>query len=128
VIALIALIALRRLKPVVRRRLGSEALRLELELGPGASIRSLLGELRRQQLRVEGLQSRTLDDGSERLQLDLRGPTSLDVDSILSGLAQIEDVARIDLAVLNSLELDGDEEDSPRTDDRRRRLRVPGLR
>jgi putative Mg2+ transporter-C (MgtC) family protein len=128
VIALVALVALRRLKPVVRRRLGSGALRLELELVPGASIRSLLSELRRRQLRVEGLESHILDDGSERLQLDLRGPASLGVDSILSGLAQIEDVARIDLAVLNSLELDGDEEDSPRTDDRRRRLRVPALR
>lgn len=128
VIALVALVALRRLKPVVRRRLGSEALSLELELVPGASIRSLLGELRRRQLRVEELQSHILDDGSEHLQLDLRGPASLDVDSILSGLAQIEDVARIDLAVLNSLELDSDEEDSPGADDRRRRLRVPALR
>ena len=128
VIALVALVALRRLKPVVRRRLGSEALSLELELAPGASIRSLLSELRRRQLRVEGLKSHILDDGSERLQLDLRGPASLDLDSILSGLAQIEDVARIDLAVLNSLDLDGDEEESARTDDRRRRLRVPALR
>ena len=128
VIALIALVALRRLKPVVRRLLGSEALSLELELVPGASIRSLLSELRRRQLRVEGLQSHILDDGSERLQLDLRGPPSLGVDSILSGLAQIEDVARIDLAVMNSLELDGDEEDSPHADDRRRRLRLPALR
>src|ERR1700694_3636108 len=116
-----------RLVVVVRRRLGSEALSLELELVPGASISSLLAELRRRQLRVEGLQSRTLDDGSERLQLDLRGPASLDVDSILSGLAQIEDVARIDLAVVNSLELDADEADSPRADARRRRLRVPAL-
>src|ERR1700727_1914727 len=46
VLALAALVALRRLKPVVRRRLGSEALSLELELAPGASIRSLLGDLR----------------------------------------------------------------------------------
>src|ERR1700704_5278315 len=128
VIALVALVALRRLKPVVRRRLGSEALRLELELVPRAALRSLLSELRRRQLRVEGLESHILDDGSERLQLDLRGPPSLGVDSILSGLAQLEDVARIDLAVLHSLELDGDEEDSPRADDRRRRLRLPALR
>jgi putative Mg2+ transporter-C (MgtC) family protein len=128
VIALVALVALRRLKPVVRRRLGSEALRLELKLAPGASIRSLLGELRRRQLRVEGLQSRTLDDGSERLQLDLRGPASVDVDSILSGLAQLEDVARIDLAVLNSLDLDADEAESARANGRRRRLRVPDRR
>jgi putative Mg2+ transporter-C (MgtC) family protein len=128
VIALVALIVLRRLKPVIRRRLGSEALSLELELVPGASVRSLLAELRRRQLRIDGLKSHILNDGSEYLQLDLRGPASLDVDSILSGLSKIEDVARIDLAVLNSLELDGDEEDSPRTDDRRRRLRVPALR
>jgi putative Mg2+ transporter-C (MgtC) family protein len=125
VIALVALVALRRLKPVVRRRLGSEALGLELELVPGASIRSLLGELRRRQLRVEGLKSHVLDDGSERVQLDLRGPASLDVDSILSLLSQIEDVARIDLAVLNSLDLDTDEHGSPRADGGRHRFTVP---
>ena len=113
VFALVVLVALRRLKPVVRRRLGSEALSLELELVPGASIRSLLGELRRRQLRVEGLKSTVLDDGAERVELDVRGPASLDVDSILSGLSQMDDVARIELAVLSSLEIDDDEEDSP---------------
>jgi putative Mg2+ transporter-C (MgtC) family protein len=125
VIALVALVALRRLKPVVRRRLGSEALSLELELVPGASVRSLLGELRRRQLRIEGLKSHILDDGSERVHLDLRGPTTLDLDSILSGLSQIEDVSRIDLAVLSSLDLDADEEDSPRADGWRDRFTVP---
>jgi putative Mg2+ transporter-C (MgtC) family protein len=127
VFALVTLVALRRLKPVVRRRLGSEVLSLELELAPGASIRSLLGELRRRRLRVEGLKSTVLDDGTERVQLDVRGPASLDVDSILSGLSQMDDVARIELAVLSSLEID-DEDDSPRTEGRWRRLAVPAHR
>jgi putative Mg2+ transporter-C (MgtC) family protein len=122
VIALVALVALRRLKPVVRRRLGSEALALELELVAGASVRSLLGELTRRQLRVEGLKSQVLDDGSERVHLDVRGPATLDVDSILSSLSQIEEVARIDLAVLSSLDLESDEEGSRRADGRRRRF------
>ncbi|HTP19067.1 MAG TPA: MgtC/SapB family protein, partial [Solirubrobacteraceae bacterium] len=39
-IALVALVALRRLKPVVRRRFTGETLSLELGLVPGASIRS----------------------------------------------------------------------------------------
>ena len=128
VFALVVLVALRRLKPVVRRRLGSEALSLELELVPGASIRSLLGELRRRQLRVEGLKSTVLGDGAERVELDVRGPGSLDVDSILSGLSQMDDVARIQLAVLSSLEIDDDEEDSPETDLPWRRLTVPAHR
>ena len=128
VFALVVLVALRRLKPVVRRRLGSEALSLELELVPGASIRSLLGELRRRQLRVEGLKSTVLDDGAERVELDVRGPASLDVDSILSGLSQMDDVARIELAVLSSLEIGDDEDDSPEADLPWRRLTVPAHR
>jgi putative Mg2+ transporter-C (MgtC) family protein len=127
VFALVTLVALRRLKPAIRRRLGSEALSLELELVPGASIRSLLGELRRRRLRVDGLKSTVLDDGAERVQLDVRGPSSLDVDSILSGLSQMDDVARIDLAVLSSLEID-DQDGSPETDLIRRRLTVPAHR
>jgi putative Mg2+ transporter-C (MgtC) family protein len=127
-IALVALVALRRLKPVVRRRLGSEALSLELVLVPGASIRSLLAELRRRQLRVEGLTSHMLDDGAERVQLDLRGPASLDVDGILSGLSQLGEVARIELAVLNSLDLEAEEEETGLSNGRRRRLRVPAHR
>ncbi|MGZ4229762.1 MAG: hypothetical protein ACXVTC_26505, partial [Solirubrobacteraceae bacterium] len=82
-------------------------------LAPGASIRSLLGELRRRNLRVEGLESHVLDDGSERLRLDVRGPAALDVDGILAGLSQIGEVARIDLAVRHSLDLDTDEEEPP---------------
>ena len=112
---------------MVRRRLGSEALSLELELVPGASIRSLLGELRRRRLRVEGLKSIVLDDGAERFQLDVRGPASLDVDSILSGLLQMDDVARIGLAVPTSLEID-DEDDSPEGDLPWRRLTVSAYR
>jgi putative Mg2+ transporter-C (MgtC) family protein len=128
VLALVALVALRRLKPVVRRRLGSEALSLELELVPGAAIHSLLGELRRRRLRVEGLKSTVLDDGAERVQLDVRGPASLDVDSILSGLSQLDDVARIQLAVLSSLDLDDYGDDSPETDLPWRRLTVQAHR
>jgi putative Mg2+ transporter-C (MgtC) family protein len=128
VFALVTLVALRRLKPVVRRRLGSEALSLELELVRGASIRSLLGELRRRRLRVEALRSTVLDDGAERVQLDVRGPASLDVDSILSGLSQMDDVARIELAVLSSLEIDDDEDGSRETNLPWRRLTMPAHR
>jgi putative Mg2+ transporter-C (MgtC) family protein len=127
-IALVTLVALRRLKPVVRRRLAGETLSLELDLVPGASVRSLLGELRRRNLRVEALDSQILEDGSERVRLDVRGPPSLDVDGILSGLAQNDEVARIDLAALHSLELDGDEDGSPPSPRRRRRLTVPARR
>jgi bd-type cytochrome oxidase subunit I len=49
--------------------------------GRAASIRALIGELSRRDLRVEGLESRVLDDGTERLKLDVRGPASLDVDT-----------------------------------------------
>ncbi len=107
--ALVTLAALRRLKPVVRRRLGSETLSLEVALAPGASMRSLLGQLRRRRLRVEGLQSIVLDGGGERFQLDIRGPASLDVDSILSDLLQMDDVARIELAAPSPLEIDSEE-------------------
>jgi putative Mg2+ transporter-C (MgtC) family protein len=126
--ALVVLVVLRRLKPVIRRRVGSEALNLELELVPGASIRSLVGELRRRRLRVEALKSYVLDDGAERVQLDVRGPASLDVDSILSGLSQMDDVARIELAMLTSPEIDDDGDDSPWTDGRWHRLTVPAHR
>jgi putative Mg2+ transporter-C (MgtC) family protein len=122
VIALVVLVALRRLKPVVRRRLAGETLSLQVDLVPGASISSLLGELRRRNLRVEGLDSQVLDDGSERLRLDVRGPASLDVDGILSGLAHVDAVARIDLALLHSLDLDSDEDGSPRRGRRPGRL------
>ena len=128
VIALVTLAVLRRLKPVVRRRLAHEKLRLELGLVPGASIRTLLEELRRRNLRVEGLESHVLDDGSERLQLDVRGPASLDVDSILSDLSKLDEVARIDLAVLHPLELDAEDEGPTRTDDRTDRLAFPARR
>jgi putative Mg2+ transporter-C (MgtC) family protein len=126
--ALIALAALRRLKPVVRRRLGSEELSLELELVPGTSLRALLGELRRRRLRVEGLKSIVVGDGAERFQLDVHGPASLDIDSILAGLAQMDDVARIELAAPSSLEIDDDEDDSPESDLPWRRLTVPANR
>jgi hypothetical protein len=109
----VALVALRRLKPLVRRRFAGETLSLELGLVPGASIRTLLAELRRHNLRVEGFESHVLDDGSERLRLDIRGPASLEVDSILSGLSQLSEVERIDLAVLHSLDFDAEEGERP---------------
>jgi putative Mg2+ transporter-C (MgtC) family protein len=124
-IALVALVALRRLKPVVRRRFTGETLSLDLGLVPGASIRSLLSELRRRSLRVEGLETHILDDGSERLRLDVRGPPSLDVDGILADLSQIREVARIDLALRHSLDLDADEEEPPRSGGLMERLRLP---
>ena len=122
VLALVTLAGLRRLKPVVRRRLAGERLRLELGLVPGASIRTLLDELRRHNLRVEGLESEVLDDGSERVQLDVRGYAALDVDSILSELSKLDAVARIDLAVLHPLDLDADDEGPMQTDDRTNRF------
>lgn len=127
-IALVTLVALRRLKPVVRRRLAGETLRLQVDLVPGASIRSLLGELRRRSLRVEGLESQILDDGAERLRLDVRGPASLDVDDILSGLTHLDAVARIDLALIHSVDLDADEDGSPRGERGRGRLMAPAGR
>ena len=127
-LALVALVALGRLKPVVRRRFGGETLTLELGLAPGASIRSLLGELRHRGLRVEGLESHVLDDGSERLRLDVRGPASLDVDGILAGLSQIREVARFDLAVTHPLDLDTDEEEPPRSGGPMDRLTTPTRR
>jgi putative Mg2+ transporter-C (MgtC) family protein len=114
VIALVALVALRRLKPVVRRRLAGETLSLKLDLVPGASVRSLLGELSHGNLRVESLQSQILDDGSERLRLVVRGSGPLDVDAILSRLSQMEEVARIELALRHSLDLEAEEEGAPR--------------
>jgi putative Mg2+ transporter-C (MgtC) family protein len=126
-LALVALVALGRLKPVVRRRFG-ETLSLELGLAPGASIRSLLGELRRHSLRVEGLETHVVDDGSERLRLDVRAPASLDVDGILADLSQIREVARIDLAVRHPLDLDTEEEEPPRSGEPTDRLTIPGRR
>jgi putative Mg2+ transporter-C (MgtC) family protein len=128
VIALVVLIALQRLKPVVRRRLAGEAISLQVDLVPDATIRSLLGELRRRNLRVEGLESQILDDGFERVRLDVRGPTSLDVDDILAGLAQLDAVARVDLALIHSLDLDADEDGSPRGERRRGRFTAPARR
>jgi putative Mg2+ transporter-C (MgtC) family protein len=125
VAALAALVVLRRLKPVVRRRLGGERLSLELDLADGASIRSLLGELRRRRLRIDGLQSRILDDGSEHVRLDVRAPTSLNVDDILSVLSRSDDVRRIELAVLHSLELDADDDQPGVSDGPLGRLTVP---
>jgi putative Mg2+ transporter-C (MgtC) family protein len=117
VIALVALVALQRLKPVVRRRLAGETLSLELDLMPGASVRSLLGKLSHANLRVESLQSQILDDGSERLRLAVRGSGPLDVDAILSGLSQMEEVARIELALRHSLDLDLEAEAEAKEDD-----------
>ncbi|HEY4826995.1 MAG TPA: MgtC/SapB family protein [Solirubrobacteraceae bacterium] len=117
-IALVALVALRRLRPVVRRRFGSETLSLELDLARGASVSSLLDELRRHRLRVEGLESEIRDDGTERLRLEMLGPGSLDVDSILFGLSNIGEIARIERAALYSFDLDAGEEPSPRIGNR----------
>jgi hypothetical protein len=93
---------------------------LQLDLSPGASIRSLLGELRRRDLQVEGLESHVLDDGSERIRLDVRAPASIDLDSILTGLSQLGEVSRIDLAVVHSPDLEADEEESARGEGRLR--------
>jgi uncharacterized membrane protein YhiD involved in acid resistance len=128
VLALVTLAALRRLKPVVRRRLAGEKIRLELSLVPDASTRVLLEELRRRDLKVEGLESEVLDDGSERVQLDVRGPASLDFASILSALSKLDAVARIDLAVLHALDQDAEDEGPTRTDDRTDRLAFPSRR
>ena len=51
--------------------------------------------------------------GQQRRRLDGRGPAARDVDGILAGLSQIGEVARIDLAVRHSLDLDTDEEEPP---------------
>ena len=112
-IALVALVALRRLKPVVRRRLAGETLSLELDLVPGASIRSLLGELRRRNLRVEGLESH---DPRGRLRARAARRSG-------AGLARCRrhplrpGAQRRGCAdrpgLLHSLELDGDEDGSP---------------
>jgi hypothetical protein len=130
VIALLTLVTLRRLKPTVRRRFGSESLALELRLVPGGSVRTLLGELRRQNVRVDGMESQVLEDGTEHLRLDVRAPATLDVDTILSALSQMREVARIDLVVPHSLDLESDEEESLPTERqlRVRRLLVPARR
>lgn len=122
VIALLTLVVLRRLKPLVKRRLGSEALSLELDLSPGASIRGLLGELRRRNLRVERMESEALDDSAEHLRLDVRGPASLDIDSILSSISEVGEVARIQRAVLHLRDLDAEQADGWPTSDGRFRL------
>ena len=127
-IALVALVALQRLKPVVRRRITGETLSLEVDLVPGASVRSLLGELRRRNLHVEGFESQVLDDGSERLRVDVRGPAPLDVDDILSDLAHIDAVARIGLALLHSPDLEAAEDGPPRGGRRPGRLMAPARR
>jgi putative Mg2+ transporter-C (MgtC) family protein len=127
VTALVVLVALRGLKPV-RRRLTGEAISLQVDLAPGASIHSLLGELRRRNLRVEALESQVLDDGSERLRLEVRGPASVDVDDIVNGLAHLDAVARIDLALIHSLDLDGDGDGSPQRDGRRRFMARSSMR
>jgi putative Mg2+ transporter-C (MgtC) family protein len=113
VISLIALVVLRRLRPLLRRHLGTETLSLELRLVPGASIRGLLSELTRQALQVEGLESRMLDDGTEQVQLDVRGPASLDVEAALASLSSLPEVARIDLAVVHGLDLRDDDDAWP---------------
>jgi putative Mg2+ transporter-C (MgtC) family protein len=104
-VALLVLVGLRRLKPAMQRRLGSATLHLEVVLAPEASMRSLLGELRLLGLTVEGLESEVLDDGSERLSLDVRGASTPDVDAILSALSGRPDVVRVDLAVMHSIGL-----------------------
>ena len=68
-------------------------------------MRSLLGELRRLGLTVEGLESEILDDGSERLRLDVRGAPTLDVDGILSALSHRSDVTRLDLGATQSIDV-----------------------
>jgi putative Mg2+ transporter-C (MgtC) family protein len=114
IVALLVLVGLRRLKPAVRRRLGSASLQLDVVFARGASMRSLLGELRGLGLTVEGLESEILDDGSERLRLDVRGAPTVDVDGILSALSRRPDVMRVDLGVLDSLDVVYDD---PRHDD-----------
>jgi putative Mg2+ transporter-C (MgtC) family protein len=128
VIALVTLAALRRLKPVMRRRLAGETLRLEVGLVPGASIRTLLEWLRRRNLRVEGLESHVHEDGTERVQLDVREAAPLDVDSILADLSKLDQVARIDLAVLHPNDLDAEDDRSTQADDRPRWLAFPRRR
>jgi hypothetical protein len=59
---------------------------------------------------VEGLQTRVLEDGSERVLVDVRTSDRLDVESLLSQLASSPDVRRIDLAVLHSVDLNGQEQ------------------
>lgn len=127
-ITLVTLVAFRRLKPVVKRKMGTETLSLQLQLVRGASIRSLLGELRRGNLQVEGLESELLNDGSERVSFDVRGKAPLDVDGILSSMSSLDEVARIDLATVNPVDMDVDQEDAlndqaDRSD--RRRFRRP---
>jgi putative Mg2+ transporter-C (MgtC) family protein len=111
-ITLVTLVAFRRLKPVVKRKMGTETLSLQLQLVPGASVWSLLSELRGGNLQVEGLESELLDDGSERVRLEVRAKAPLDFDGILSRLSSEDEVARIDLATINSVDVDVDEEDA----------------
>ena len=104
-IALLVLVGLRRLKPALHRHLGSATLQLDVVLARGASMRGLLGELRRLGLTVEGLESEILDDGSERLRLDIRGAPTVDVDGILSALSHRSDVTRLDLGATQSIDV-----------------------
>ncbi|MGZ4285456.1 MAG: MgtC/SapB family protein [Solirubrobacteraceae bacterium] len=109
VIALVALAGLRKVRPLLKR-LGTETLSLDLRLSPGGSVHGVLGELRRLGLQVEGLETRVLEDGSERVLVDVRVSGRLDVESILSELSSSPDARRIDLAVLHSLDLNGEEQ------------------
>jgi putative Mg2+ transporter-C (MgtC) family protein len=109
VIALVALAGLRKLRPVLQR-FGTEALSLDLRLSPEGSVHGVLAEFRRLGLQVEGLETRVLEDGSERVLVDVRTSGRLDVESLLSQLSSSPEVRRIDLAVLRSVDLNGQEQ------------------
>jgi putative Mg2+ transporter-C (MgtC) family protein len=121
VIALVALAGLRKVRPVLQR-LGTETLSLDLRLSPEGSVHGVLGAFRQLGLQVEGLETRVLEDGTERVLADVRASGRLDVESILSELSASADVRRIDLAVLHSLDLNGGEQSR---NIRRTRLRAP---
>ena len=86
-------------------------------------MHGVLGEFRRLGLQVEGLETQVLEDGSERVLVDVRASGRLHVESILSELSSSPEVRRIDLAVLHSLDLNGQEESRGI---RGGRLRAPG--
>jgi putative Mg2+ transporter-C (MgtC) family protein len=120
-VALAALAGLRKVRPVLQR-LGTETLSLDLRLSSGGSVHGVLGEFRRLGLQLEGLETQHLEDGSERVLVDVRAARRLDVEGILSELSRSPDVRRIDLAVLHSLDLNGAEESGGI---RQARVRVP---
>lgn len=93
-VALPSLVFLRRVRPLLMRRLRTDSALVELEMTPEGEVGEALSLLARKGHRIQGLES-DLSDERSRYQLEVRVPPGRELEPALEEMARLPGVARV---------------------------------